>query len=85
MKIRKGIAAAIVFTALMAAAPATVPAQEAKGKRPPSARRTVPANTPYLLGGLLFVWGGIWVYLASLHRTQRRLEKLIERLEEQRP
>ncbi len=44
--------------------------------------RPVPANTSYLLGAFLFVWAGLWAYLAALHKGQRRLERMIGRLEE---
>ncbi len=52
--------------------------QSAPGRRGPG------ANLSYLLAGFLVVWICLGTYLAAVHRGQRRLEKMIARLEEKR-
>lgn len=83
MSVPRSMVAVLLAAALLVTVVGGALAQDDPGASGDSdmARRAPSAHTGYLLAAFLTVWACLWAYLASLHRGQRRLEKLLTRLE----
>jgi CcmD family protein len=40
-----------------------------------------PANIPFLFSAYALTWAAIWIYILLIHGRQRRVERMLDRLE----
>jgi CcmD family protein len=59
----------------------------AMGEEPAAARPEAqrseqrPANIPFLFSAYALTWAALWIYILFIHGRQRRVERMLDRLE----
>jgi CcmD family protein len=49
------------------------------GQAPPP--KASPDHTSFLFSAFALIWAALWVYIVAVHRGQRRVERMLGRLE----
>ncbi|MBM3319889.1 MAG: hypothetical protein FJY73_04360 [Candidatus Eisenbacteria bacterium] len=84
--IRRSARFALFLLVLWCFSPAAGAPAETPAEKPPREWRTErkPVNVSFLFSAFVLTWAAIWIHLLVVDRGQRRLEKILARMEEER-
>ncbi len=83
MRIGRFVRVSLLAFSLVALSPLSAVRGEEPVEARPEAKRSEarPANIPFLFSAYALTWAAIWIYILLIHGKQRRVERMLDRLE----